>query len=86
MFSAEDLKQIAAKGMTEEQVAKQLHCFETGFPYLQLAASASLEKGGGILTFSYSCYGNLFNLKRYCCGVFLHLSVKLGRKVCLIEF
>ncbi|MBO5818756.1 MAG: DUF4301 family protein [Bacteroidales bacterium] len=52
MFSAEDLKQIAAKGMTEEQVAKQLHCFETGFPYLQLAASASLEKGGGILTFS----------------------------------
>ncbi len=52
MFSAEDLKQIAAKGMTEEQVAQQLKCFETGFPYLQLAASASLEKGGGILKFS----------------------------------
>lgn len=52
MFSAEDLKQIAAKGMTEEQVASQLKCFETGFPYLQLAASASLEKGGGIVKFS----------------------------------
>lgn len=52
MFSAEDLKQIAAKGMTEEQVTQQLQSFVDGFPYLRLAGSASLEKGGGILKFN----------------------------------
>ncbi len=51
-FGQENLQQIEAKGMTPEKVAAQLQCFADGFPYLRLAASASLEKGGGILSFS----------------------------------
>ncbi len=51
-LSAADLAQIAAKGISLQQLARQLRCFETGFPYLPLAASASTETGGGIRRFS----------------------------------
>ena len=45
MLSQEDLKQIAAKGITEEQINTQLEEFKTGFPFLKLEAAASIGKG-----------------------------------------
>ncbi len=45
MLSQEDLKQIALKGMTEEQINTQLKQFETGFPFLKLEAAASIGHG-----------------------------------------
>ncbi len=45
MLSQEDLKQIALRGITEEQINTQLKEFETGFPFLKLEAAASVERG-----------------------------------------
>ena len=45
MLSPEDLKQIAAKGITEEQVATQLEEFKKGFPFLKLEAAAGIGHG-----------------------------------------
>lgn len=45
MLSQEDLKQIALKGMTEEQINTQLEEFKTGFPFLKLEAAASIGRG-----------------------------------------
>ena len=36
MLSQDDLKQIAAKGITEAQVETQLEDFKQGFPFLRL--------------------------------------------------
>lgn len=33
------------KGISEQQIAEQLACFEKGFPYLKLYAAASVENG-----------------------------------------
>ena len=45
MLSQNDLKQIAAKGITEEQINAQLANFKNGFPVLRLKAAASIEDG-----------------------------------------
>lgn len=45
MLSQDDLKQIALKGITEEQIKTQLEQFKTGFPFLKLEAAASIERG-----------------------------------------
>lgn len=45
MLSPEDLKQIAEKGITEEQVATQLEEFKKGFPFLKLEAAAGIGRG-----------------------------------------
>ena len=45
MLSQEDLKQLAKKGITEEQINNQLSQFKTGFPFLKLKAAASIEDG-----------------------------------------
>ena len=45
MLSEQDLKQIAARGITEEQVNHQLGQFKTGFPFLNLDAAAAIGKG-----------------------------------------
>ncbi len=47
MLTQQDLKQIAAKGISEEKLNKQLDDFKTGFPFLKLEAAASI--GHGIL-------------------------------------
>lgn len=47
MLQENDLKQIAQRGMTAEQVNHQLQQFQTGFPYLKLEAAACI--GNGIL-------------------------------------
>lgn len=45
MLSQEDLKQIALKGMSEEQLETQLEQFKTGFPFLKLEAAAEIDRG-----------------------------------------
>lgn len=45
MLSKEDLKQIAAKGISEEQVNAQLDEFKKGFPFLKIEAAAGIGKG-----------------------------------------
>lgn len=45
MFTESDLMQIAAQGNSPEKVQEQLESFRKGFPFLPIAASASVEKG-----------------------------------------
>ena len=45
MLTEKDLKQIALRGISEEQIETQLHEFETGFPFLKLEAAASVNRG-----------------------------------------
>jgi len=47
MLSQNDLRQIAQRGISEEQIETQLKQFETGFPFLKLEAAAAV--GHGIL-------------------------------------
>ena len=48
MLLKEDVKHIAQKGISEEQIETQLKQFKTGFPFLKLEAAASI--GHGILS------------------------------------
>ena len=48
MLSQEDLRQIASKGISPEQIDAQLKQFETGFPFLRLEAAAAI--GNGIIS------------------------------------
>lgn len=45
MFTSDDLAQFKAKNSTKEQVISQLNDFKAGFPFLELAGSASIENG-----------------------------------------
>jgi hypothetical protein len=45
MLNTDDLALLSTKGISEEKIKEQLKSFETGFPYLELARSASPEKG-----------------------------------------
>lgn len=45
MLSEKDLKQIAAKGITAEQLEQQLEDFKHGFPFLRIEAAASVGRG-----------------------------------------
>ena len=45
MFTENDLKQIAARGISEERVRQQLEQIAEGFPFLKLEAAASVQKG-----------------------------------------
>ena len=46
MLTHEDKELLAKKGIPEKQIEEQLACFEKGFPYLQLAAAASVDNNG----------------------------------------
>lgn len=45
MLSPKDLEQIEMKGISEQQIEKQLEEFKTGFPFLKLDAAASIGNG-----------------------------------------
>ena len=45
MLSQNDLELLKEKGISIEQLESQLNNFKQGFPYLQIAASASVDKG-----------------------------------------
>ena len=44
-LTQQDLELLNKKGISEQQIADQLACFESGFPYLKLHAAASVENG-----------------------------------------
>ena len=46
MLTHEDKELLAKKGISEQQIAEQLACFEKGFPYLKLAGATSVENRG----------------------------------------
>jgi len=45
MLTTKDLALIEQKGISEKQIDEQLACFEKGFPFLEIIASASVQKG-----------------------------------------
>lgn len=45
MFSQNDLKQIAERGIPMKSIEQQLHDFRTGYPFTRLYAPATKEKG-----------------------------------------
>lgn len=45
MFSQEDINFFKAKGISIEKIEEQLEFFRVGFPFLDLKASASIDKG-----------------------------------------
>ena len=45
MYTSEDLKVFASRGISEEKINEQLSSFASGFPYLKLSASASINNG-----------------------------------------
>ena len=47
MLTQQDLQQIAAKGIAEEQLQKQMDDFKRGFPFLRLDSAVTV--GHGIL-------------------------------------
>ena len=54
MLSEKDLKQIAQKGISQEQIENQLNEFKTGFPFLKLEAAASISRGIIALTHKHA--------------------------------
>lgn len=50
MFTEQDLKQIAAHGLTVEAVERQIENFRRGFPSLQVVSAASPADGIVVLT------------------------------------
>ena len=45
MLTHQDLKQLAQKGISEQQIETQLGQFKTGFPFLKLEAAAAIGHG-----------------------------------------
>ena len=45
MLTESDIRQLKEKGISVKQIEEQLACFNNGFPYLPVQASASVEKG-----------------------------------------
>ena len=45
MMTPQDKEMLEKKGISEKQIEEQLACFEKGFPYLKLAAAASVDNG-----------------------------------------
>ncbi|MDU1890596.1 MAG: DUF4301 family protein [Dysgonomonas sp.] len=45
MMTESDILQLESKGITPENFQKQLDSFKEGFPFLELSAAASVEKG-----------------------------------------
>ena len=45
MLEEKDLKQLAEKGISRQQIDTQLKQFENGFPFLKLEAAAAIGRG-----------------------------------------
>ena len=45
MLTQQDMKQLAQKGISEQQIETQLGQFKTGFPFLKLEAAAAIGRG-----------------------------------------
>lgn len=49
MFTPQDIQQLEQRGITLAEAERQMECFRTGFPELDIVAAASTKKDGGIL-------------------------------------
>ena len=67
MLTQEDKDLLAKKGISEQQIAEQLACFEKGFPFLKLFAAASVENRGIMLAgdFEKKFFNNIKNFAFY---------------------
>ena len=45
MITTQDKELLAKKGITEEQIAEQLACFQTGFPFFKTGCGSFHRKG-----------------------------------------
>jgi len=45
MFTAKDIEQIEAKGISIDTIQKQIECFRNGFPFIDLHAPATIDHG-----------------------------------------
>ena len=45
MFTAKDIEQIEAKGISIDTIHKQIECFRNGFPFINLHAPATIDHG-----------------------------------------
>jgi len=45
MLTLQDQELLSKKGIKEDKIEEQLECFKNGFPFLELEAAASVEKG-----------------------------------------
>ena len=45
LFSPEDIEELQGRGIAVEEAEAQVHDIRSGFPYLSIIASASLERG-----------------------------------------
>ncbi|MDR1866522.1 MAG: DUF4301 family protein [Bacteroidales bacterium] len=50
MFSSKDIIQLSSKGISLQEAERQLNCFQTGFPYLQIDRAATAGDGVGRLS------------------------------------
>lgn len=50
MITQEDKNLLAQKGISEKELQKQLESFKKGFPFLDIAAAASVDKGINIVS------------------------------------
>lgn len=49
MFTPEDVQQLEQRGISLAEAERQMECFRTGFPDLDIVSAASTKKNGGIL-------------------------------------
>ena len=92
MLNAKDLEQLSEKGISQEKIEEQLSCFEKGFPFLEIEASASVEKGIKVIPAeSQPAYMAAWDAYRQRTSVFLSLSRRrvlpvVCLRICLDSF
>ena len=66
-FTDQDKIQLDSKGISVEEVERQITCFEKGFPFLEITSIATVDKG--IFRLNDVLIAELVRLwNEYCCG------------------
>lgn len=73
MFAQKDVKQIQEKGLTVEQVEKQIDRLKKGFPFLEITEPATTKKG-------------ILKLDKRDAGRFIKLYEKKSKKRSIVKF
>lgn len=68
-FTDQDKIQLDSKGISVEEVERQITCFEKGFPFLEITSIATVDKG--IFRLNDVLIAELVRLwNEYCCGTY----------------